>query len=352
MGTKAPISSPQAIVGGGKPGYHAADLPFSFAMLVNSVAYTQGRKVAEVPLGEIADYLRRPDTFVWVGLADPEPAELVTLKDAFGLHELTIEDMGRGAQRPKIEEYGNRVFLVLQTMEIDGDRLVAGETHIYAGEHFLLSVRRRSSVGYAAVRARCEEEPELLRHGPGFVAYALMDFIVDRYFPIVTALEDDLNQAEERMFHKAAMRHTPQLFYRVKRRLMRVRRALFPLLEVDSRLQGSRNPLVNDATRPYFRDVFDHVSRLCENLEGMHEMLTTAMQVNLSLITAAEGDVTKRLAAWGAIIAVPTMVGGIYGMNFRHMPELEWVYGYPAALGLTFAACGLLYYRFKKAGWL
>ncbi len=321
-------------------------------MLVNSVAYAQGKKVADLAIGEIAGYLERPDTFVWVGLADPSLEELATLKDALGLHELAVEDMGRGAQRPKIEEYGNRVFLVLQTMEIDGDRLVAGETHIYAGERFLLSVRRRSSVGYAAVRARCEEEPELLRHGPGFVAYALMDFIVDRYFPIVARLEDDLNEAEERMFHKAAMRHTPQLFYRVKRRLMRVRRALYPLLEIDSRLQGSRNPLLTEATRPYFRDVFDHVARLCETLDGMHEMLTTAMQVNLSLITAAEGDVTKRLAAWAAIFAIPTMVGGIYGMNFKHMPELEWAYGYPLAMGLTFSACGFLYYRFKKAGWL
>jgi len=321
-------------------------------MLVNSVAYTMGKKVAELEIGEIARYLEKPDTFIWVGLADPSLEELAALKDALGLHELAVEDMGRGAQRPKIEEYGNRVFLVLQTLEMDQERLVSGETHIYAGERFLLSVRRRSSVGYAAVRARCEEEPELLRHGTGFVAYALMDFIVDHYFPIVARLEDELNEAEERMFHRAAMRHTPQLLYRVKRRLMRVRRALLPLLEVDSRLQGSRNPLLNDATRPYFRDVFDHVRRLCDNLESMREMLTTAMQVNLAMIAAAEGDVTKRLAAWGAIIAVPTMVGGVYGMNFKHMPELDWVYGYPLAMGLTLAACAFLYYRFKKAGWL
>ncbi|CAG0993574.1 Cobalt/magnesium transport protein CorA [Burkholderiales bacterium] len=321
-------------------------------MLVNSVAYAQGRKLADVPIAEIPTFLDRPDTFLWVGLADPDLAELAALKEALGLHELAVEDMGRGAQRPKIEEYGNRVFLVLQTMEIEGERLLAGETHIYAGERFLLSVRRRSSAGYAAVRARCEEEPELLRHGPGFVAYALMDFIVDHYFPIVAALEDDLNEAEERMFHKAAMRHTPQLFYRVKRRLMRARRALFPLLELDSRLQGSRNPLLNEATRPYFRDVFDHVARLCETLDGMHEMLTTAMQVNLSLITAAEGDVTKRLAAWAALFAIPTMVGGIYGMNFKHMPELEWTYGYPMALGGIVAVCSYLFYRFKKAGWI
>lgn len=321
-------------------------------MLVNSVAYAQGRRLADVPLEDVARYCALPDTFVWVGLSDPSGDELAILKEALELHELAVEDMGRGAQRPKIEEYGNRVFVVLQTMEIEGERLVAGETHLYAGERFLVSVRRRSTVGYAAVRARCEEEPELLRHGPGFVAYALMDFIVDHYFPIVAAIEDDLNQAEERMFHRAAMRHTPQTFYRVKRRMMRVRRALFPLLEIDSRLQGSRNPLLNDATRPYFRDVFDHVARLCETVDGMHEMLTTAMQVNLSLITAAEGDVTKRLAAWGAIIAVPTMVGGVYGMNFKHMPELEWSFGYPLVMSLTFAACGYLYYRFKKAGWL
>lgn len=321
-------------------------------MLVNSVAYANGQKLADVPIGEIAAYLARPDTFVWVGLANPEPSELATLKEALGLHELAVEDMGRGAQRPKIEEYGNRVYVVLQTMEIDGDRLVSGETHLYAGERFLLSVRLRSAVGYAGVRARCEEEPELLRHGPGFVAYALMDSVVDRYFPIVAALEDELNDAEERMFHKAAMRHTPQLFYRVKRRLIRVRRALFPLLEIDSRLQGSRNPLLTDATRPYFRDVFDHAARLCETVDAMHEMLSTAMQVNLSLITAAEGDVTKRLAAWAAIFAIPTMVGGIYGMNFKHMPELEWAYGYPMAIAGIVTVCGFLFYRFKKAGWL
>jgi magnesium transporter len=322
------------------------------AMIVNCAAYSDGRKLADLRFDEIAGHLAAPGSFVWVGLADPEPEELARLQEAFSLHELAIEDMGRGSQRPKIEEYGNTLFIVLQTLELNADRLLAGETHIYAGEHFVITMRRRSHVGYAEVRARCEAEPELLRHGPGFVAYALMDFIVDHYFPVVAALEDELNQTEEKMFHRAMMRHTTQQLYRIKRRLMRVRRAVNPAIEVGSRLLGSRNPLVNDSTRPYFRDVFDHVNRINENLEAMRDMLTAAMQVNLSLIAVAEGEITKRLAAWGAIIAVPTMVAGIYGMNFRHMPELEWVYGYPAALALTAAACGYLYYRFRKAGWI
>jgi magnesium transporter len=213
-------------------------------------------------------------------------------------------------------------------------------------------VRHGPSLSYAGVRARCETTPQLLRKGPGFALYALMDSIVDQYFPVVDALAEDLEGLEEQIFGEKSTRETTAQIYRLKRQLLEVKRAVSPLIDICNRLMRFDLDLIPEDTRPYFRDVYDHVVRINEMVDNTRELLTTALDANFSLISIAQNEVSKRFAGWAAIIAVPTLVAGIYGMNFKAMPELEWDYGYPFALGVTFGLAGLLYLLFKRSGWL
>ena len=223
---------------------------------------------------------------------------------------------------------------------------------MFAGPRYVVSVRHGASLSYAAVRARCESTPGLLRKGPGFVLYALMDFVVDNYFPIVDTLEDSLEGLEEEIFHETYDRRTTQRIYAFKRDLVGLKRAVAPLMEVCNRLVRFDNAVVPEDTRVYFRDVYDHVVRINEAVDTMRELLTTALEANLSLVSVAQNEVTKKLAAWAAILGVPTAIAGIYGMNFEVMPELHWRYGYAAFWAVILATCTGLYARFKRAGWL
>ena len=324
-------------------------------MLVNCVAYEEGRKVAEISKEDISEYLKRPDCFVWVALKDPEPAELEEMRQEFGLHELAVEDARHGHQRPKIEEYGNQVFAVLRTIEIRGDEVHCAEVDIFCGANFILSVRSDTQVGFAAVRERAESEPELLKRGSGFVLYALMDNIVDRYFPIVDALESELERIEERIFEGEAgetARSNIQALYRLKHKGMTVRHAVEPLIEGVHKLYGGRVPMPCATTQEYFRDVYDHLLRISTQLDGLRDMVTTALQVNISMISLQENAVTKKLAAYAALLAVPTLLVGVWGMNFKHMPELEWIYGYPLSLAVMIVINVFLWRRFRRIGWL
>ena len=321
-------------------------------MLVNCVAYQEGRKIADIPKEAISDYVKRPDCFVWVALKDPEPVELEEMQEEFGLHELAVEDARHGHQRPKIEEYGNSLFAVLHVIEMrDGD-LQQGEVDIFVGPNYILSVRQRTELGFAAVRKRTENEPELLRHGSGFVFYALVDSIVDRYFPIEDALDVELENLEAHIFEGTSPRANLEALYGLKRKLTVINHAIDPLLEAVSKLAGGRVPQVCQGTQEYFRDVVDHLERLSRNVDTLRETVTTAMTVNLAMISLSENEVTKRLAAYAALVAVPTMIAGIYGMNFKHMPELDWEWGYPLALGAMVVLDSYLFSRFRKAGWL
>jgi len=321
-------------------------------MLVNCVAYRDGRKLADIGIDEIGRYLSHSDTLVWVALAEPSDAELHELQREFGLHELAVEDAQSGHQRPKVEEYGDALFVVLQTIEIDGHELRTGEMDVFAGPNYVLSVRSRTRRGFADVRARCEREPELLKQGPGFVLYALMDSVVDRYFPVLDRLETELEGLEEQMFAGGLARRSLQELYGLKQRLMTLKHAAAPLLDAVTRLYGGRVPRVCAGTQEYFRDVYDHLQRINQSIESGREMIATATSVSLSLITLQENEFTKRLAGVAALIAVPTMIAGIYGMNFKHMPELGWVFGYPMALGLMIGIDAYLFYRLRKAGWI
>jgi magnesium transporter len=320
-------------------------------MLINCAAYENGEKVADIPLHQIRASLRGPSSFIWVALKDPDDQELQTVEEEFGLHELAIEDARHGHQRPKLDEYGSSLFVVMHVVERGGDELTQGEIAIFAGPWYVVSVRRNTEMTFTDVRRRCEQEPELLRHGPAYVLYALMDAVVDRYVPTLEAIAEEAEEIEERIFSGQNTRAQIEALYSLKRKLVLLDRATSPLLEVAGKLHGGRVPPLCAGLHDYFRDVYDHLVRLKQSIDNLRDMATTVMSVNLSLITIQENEVTKRLAAYAALVAVPTMIAGVYGMNFRNMPELDWVWGYPAAIGTMVIIDLYLIYRFRKAGW-
>ena len=324
-------------------------------MLINCVVYRDGRKVADIPKEQISEYLKQPGSFVWVAMKNPKPEELDEMEQEFGLHPLAVEDARHGHQRPKIEEYGNQVFAVLHGLDLDHEDVHCGEVDLFVGPNYVLSVRHNVEPGFSAVRERAEGEPELLGHGAGFVFYALMDNIVDRYFPIVDALEVELERIEDTIFEGDAgdsARANIQALYKLKHKGMVVRHAVEPLIEAIHKLYGGRVPQVCATTQEYFRDIYDHLLRVSTQLDGLRDMVATALQVNISMISLQENQVTKRLAAYAALVAVPTLIAGIYGMNFKHMPELDWEIGYPMALAIMGGIDAYLWITLRKAGWL
>ncbi|MGQ0579575.1 MAG: magnesium/cobalt transporter CorA [Betaproteobacteria bacterium] len=321
-------------------------------MLVNCVVYQEGRKLADIQPREISEYVRRPECFVWVALYEPTPEELGTMQREFGLHELALEDARHGHQRPKIEEYGDSLFVVLHTVELAGKDLSVGEVDMFVGPNYVLSVRGHTERGFAEVRARSEREPELLRQGPAYALYVIMDAVVDRYFPVLDALEDELEEVEKRIFSGKNSRAIIHSLYLLKQKLVTIKHAAGPLLEASSKLFGGRVPQLCAGLPEYFRDVYDHLIRVNQSIDSLREMVITALSVNLSLLTMQGSEVTKRLAGYAALVAVPTMIAGIYGMNFEHMPELTWSLGYPLSIAVMVAMDGYLFYRFRKAKWL
>lgn len=321
-------------------------------MLINCVVYQEGQKLSDIPVEDISEYVRRPECFVWVALKEAEPAELDQMQHEFGLHELAVEDARNGHQRPKIEEYGDSLFAVIHSVEMQGGEILVGEVDIFVGENYVLSTRNRCQQGFLGVRARCEREPHHLRQGPAFVLYALMDAVVDRYFPVVDALESELEAIEERIFTKGSQRANIEQLYQLKRKAMLLKHAVAPLMEAVGKLDGGRVPPIVANTKEYFRDVQDHLYRINASIDSMRDTIGTAIQVNLSMVSIDENEVNKRLAAWAAIFGVATAFVGVWGMNFVNMPELQWKYGYPVALGIVTTVCSYLYYRFKKSGWL
>ena len=321
-------------------------------MLINCVAYESGRKLADITVDEISDYLGRPHCFIWVALLDATPQELAQMQHEFGLHDLAIEDARNGHQRPKIEEYGDTLFAVMKVVDFVDGELMVGELDVFIGHNFVLSVRNHSHQHFLGVRERAEREPHLLQQGAGFVFYALMDAVVDRYFPVVEALEMELETIEEQIFEGGSGRSNVQRLYELKKKVTTLRHAVAPLMEATARLHSGRVPAMFENSRHYFRDVYDHLTRIQGALDSTNATIGVAMQVNLSMVTIDESETTKRLAAWAGIFAVATAFAGIWGMNFEGMPELHWRYGYPAALLVIVVSCMALYRRFRRSGWL
>jgi magnesium transporter len=322
--------------------------------VINCASYAEGQRIANIKLDDISTELNYKDRFLWIGLQEPTEQTLKRVQSQFHLHELAIEDALRAHQRPKLESYGDTLFIVMRTarMNIEDHKIEFGETHFFLGENFIVTVRHGSSISYADVRARCEATPKLLGKGPGFALYAVMDSIVDQYFPVIEALEQELEELEEKIFGEKFRKETTEEIYHLKRQLMDIKRAVSPLIEICNRLMRFDVKLIPEDTRPYFRDIYDHSMRINELVDNARELLSTALDANFSLISISQNDVSKRFAGWAAIIGVPTMIAGIYGMNFKAMPELNWQYGYPLILTLTLGSCILLFILFKRSGWL
>jgi magnesium transporter len=320
---------------------------------VNCVAYEDGRKVGDIAMADIPGYLARANCFVWAALHDPPAALVLEFQRLFVLHPLAVEDAANPSQRPKIEEYGDALFAVVKLIEPATDDFNVGELAVFLGRNYVLSIRSLANKGFQDVRERCEREPDMLRQGPGYILYALIDAVVDRYFPLLDALEDDLDVIEQRIFTPGG---TPQenieAVYELKQRLMVVKHAVSPLLEGVSNLSGARVPVLCAGLNVYFRDIYDHLQRLNQTADSLRDTVATAMSVNLSMVTLQESETMKQLAAYAALLAVPTMIAGIYGMNFEHMPELKWHFGYPVSLVVMGLIDVYLYWRFKKANWL
>lgn len=321
-------------------------------MLISCVAYRNGEKLADIEPHEIHNYIVKPDCFVWVALLEPDNRALELMQAEFDLHPLAVEDARHGHQRPKIEEYADSLFAVLHMVESVEGKLRVGEVAIFVGRNYILSVRTGVEKGFSEVRARCENEPEQLKRGPSYVLYALMDAVVDRYFPVLHELERELERIEEQIFANVSPRANIEALYVLKQRLMVFRHAVAPLLEALGNITGARVHLVCTGMQEYFRDISDHLLRLNQTIESIRDTISTAISVNLSMITLQESETLKRLASYAALIAVPTLIAGIYGMNFDVMPELRWRYGYAAAIGLMSGVDCYLFYRFRRAKWL
>jgi magnesium transporter len=322
--------------------------------VVNCAAYSDGLRVANFGISNIGEAVNNNIQFVWVGLHEPGEATLEVFQKQFHLHDLAIEDAHNAHQRPKIERYGDTLFIVLRTAQMNQEhrRIDFGETHFFIGTHFLITVRHGSSISYSDVRVRCESTPKQLRIGQGFALYAVMDSIADQYFPVVEALEEELLSIEDNVFNDKPSRETTKNIYQLKRQLLEVKRAVSPLIDISNRLMKYDTTLISEETQPYFRDIYDHALRINEMVDHARELLNTALEANFSLISISQSDVSKKFAGWAAIIAVPTMVAGFYGMNFKFMPELSWHYGYPVVVAATILSCVIIYFLFRRSGWL
>lgn len=321
-------------------------------MIVNCVAYRQGRRLGDVTIDDISEILKEPDTFLWLGLYEPEINLLRQVQEEFGLHDLAIEDALNAHQRPKLEAYGDSVFLVLDTAQLVDGEVAFGETHIFAGQNFLITVRHGPSVSYAPVRQRCEDNPQRLAMGVGYALYAVMDAIVDNYQPEVDSLKQRFEALENQILEENLDRESITTIYGMKSQLVKMRDSVLPIPDICKELVRQHDGLIRKELRAYFRDVEDHATRIIKTVDTLREMLTTAVQVHLAIVTVGQNEVVKRLAGWGAILAIPTVVFSLYGMNFEAMPELRVPYAYPLVIGATFAACVGLFLRLRRAGWL
>jgi len=322
-------------------------------MVVNCVAYDKtGKRLPPITIEEISDVLALPDTFVWVGLHEPTEAMLDKLQEEFGLHDLAVEDAHNAHQRPKIESYGDSLFIVLHTAQEVNCKIEFGETHIFVGPRYLLTVRHGASLSYASPRARCEREPELLALGPSYALYAVVDFVVDNFQPIVRAFQSELTALESAIFENEYKRDTIERLYDLKKELVTLRLAISPMQDILNQLIRFHQGLIKEETRLYFRDVNDHAIRVKEASDTMSEMVTAAMSVNLAMVSVGQNEVVKKLAGWAALLAAPTLITSWYGMNFKHMPELGGKYSYGGLILVVVIACVGLYRVLKRAKWL
>jgi magnesium transporter len=323
-------------------------------MIVDCGIYDGGvRRAGTFTFEEAYEASKSPDTFVWLGLYEPTAEEFASVKTAFELHELAVEDALKAHQRPKLEVYDDSIFLVLKTARyVDSEEVVTlGELLLFAGANFVVAVRHGEASPLVETRRRVEKRPELLRCGPGAVLWAILDHVVDDYLPVLEGLEHDIDQVENEVFSSGKENPAERIYF-LKREVMEFLRGVSPLRDPLDRLASGKLTLLHEDIRPYFRDVNDHLVRVVEQLEGDRDLLTSVLQSNLTQVSILQNEDMRKISSWAAIFAVPTMIAGIYGMNFQHMPELKSPWGYPFALGLMLVVCSALYRAFKRSGWL
>lgn len=322
------------------------------AGVVASGVYVDGVRVADIPVEDAGEWARKDGHVVWIGLLEPEAALLKCVQEQFNLHPLAVEDATNAHQRPKLEQYGDALFVVARTAQMIEGRIAFGETHIFVGHGYIVSVRHGASTSYKSVRQHWETCPTSLAKGEDFILYAILDFIVDNYMPVLEAIHDEVEQIEDKVLARPMARAEIERLYMLRRDLLRLRNAVGPLVDVCQRLSNGSVPQVRPTLAPMFRDVTDHVRTVQEKIDSLREVLAFAFEASLLVGQSQENAITKRLASWAAILAVPTAVAGIYGMNFRRMPELELHYGYHIVLAVIVATCLTLFWRFKRNGWL
>lgn len=321
--------------------------------VINCAAYDRDGGRRDITLDQISDVLAVDDgSFVWVGLYEPDETILDKLQEEFCLHDLAVEDAHNAHQRPKIEAYGNSLFIAIHTAQKIDNRIRFGETHLFVGPRYLVTVRHGASISYKSARMRMEREPDLLGHGPGAALYAVLDSVVDNFMPIVEGFTQELNELEKDIFAEDFRNETVRELYDLKRELTRLRMAVSPLQDILGQLARSRGGLIDEEIQLYFRDVLDHAVRINETTDTLREMLTAAVSVNLSLVTVRQGEIVKRLGAWAALLAAPTLIASWYGMNFTHMPELAGQFSYGILISVVVVTCLVLYIGFKRAKWL
>jgi magnesium transporter len=321
-------------------------------MIVDSAIYVDGRRSAPHPLEEIQRASREKGGFAWIGLYEPTEAEFDSVASEFGLHELAVKEAVKPHQRPKIERYGDSVFVVLKAARYVEEKEVVefGEIHAFVGPGFIVTVRRGEASELGGVRRQVEGEPDLLRRGPFAVLYTIMDRIVDDYGPVADGLETDIDEIEVEVFGDNP--GVSRRIYELSREVIQFHQATQPLAGALGSLTEDVARDIDPEVRRYLRGVRDRALRVTERAEGYRELLSNILAVNLTMVGIQQNDQTKKVSAWAAIVIVPTLIAGIYGMNFDNMPELHWRFGYLFALSLMALAAFFLYLRFKRSGWL
>ncbi len=324
-------------------------------MIVDCALYHDGAR--EPVEGDLHDALQvarsRGDSFIWIGLYEPVADELEKVAKEFDLHPLAIEDAVKAHQRPKVEQFDDSTFVVLKTVRYDeaSQQIDLGDVMLFLGDSFIVSVRHGQGRALKEVRRRLEQDPRLLACGPSAVLYLISDAIVDDYSEVSLAVEADIEEVEERVFSPERSNEAARI-YNLKREVIEFRRGVRPLVEPMTTLAEGLNPHIDEHLQPFFRDVADHATRVSEQVDGFDDLLTSVLNANLAQVSVQQNSDMRRISAWVAIVAVPTMIAGVYGMNFEHMPELRWRYGYGLALAVMAGACLTLHRLFKRSGWL
>ncbi|WOS64247.1 magnesium and cobalt transport protein CorA [Sinorhizobium fredii] len=320
--------------------------------VVAAAVYQNGRRVRDIEIEEAGEWRNQENVVVWIGLHEPEQQLLRQVQKQFDLHDLAIEDAGKAHQRPKLEIYGDAIFVVARTAHMVEDQIAFGETHLFVGRGYVVSVRHGASTSYMAVRQRCESSPAALAHGENYILYSILDFIVDNYMPVVETIHSEVEELEDRLLRSRLDKAHIERLYLMRRNLLKLRNAVVPLVDVCRRHEHLELPGMDAAMEPLFRDVTDHVRRVQEDIDALREVLAFTFEASLMIGQSEQTEISRKLASWAAILAVPTAIAGIYGMNFDDMPELRFRYGYFVVLAVIFGLCGTLYRLFRRARWL